>query len=143
MSWSPFLDFRFYVVLGLGLAGLLALAQRLARAPSARTMGLVALRGLILSILIVILLNPIRTERELRPGPAPSAIFLLDGSRSMGLEAQTRVARLGPARSSVPDRSCPGTVSREFSRTGSAKRWKLWRSRSACRCRNPGTTRPG
>ena len=62
MSWSPFLDFRFYVVLALGLAGLLALAQRLARAPSARTMGLVALRGLILCILVVILLNPIRTE---------------------------------------------------------------------------------
>ena len=87
MTWSPLLDLRFYLVLVLALAGLLALAQRLARSPSARGLRLIALRGLSLSILILILLNPIRIDQEIRPGPPPTAIFLLDRSRSMGLEA--------------------------------------------------------
>src|SRR5271165_6471996 len=87
MTWSPLLDIRFYMVLALALAGLLALAQRLARGPSAQDLGLILLRGLNLSILVLILLNPIRIERDLLPGPPPSAVFLLDGSRSMSLEA--------------------------------------------------------
>lgn len=89
MTWSPLLDIRFYVVLALALAGLLALAQRLARGTSARGLGLIVLRGLTLGILVLILLNPIRIERETRPGPPPTAVFLLDGSRSMSLEAPT------------------------------------------------------
>ncbi len=89
MTWSPFLDLRFYLVLALAVAGLLALAQRLTRGPSARGLRLIALRGLTLGVLVLILLNPIRIEREVRPGPPPSAIYLEDGSRSMGLEAPT------------------------------------------------------
>ena len=89
MTWSPLLDIRFYLVLALALAGLLAMARQLARGPSARGLGLILLRGLTLSILVLILLNPIRIERETRPGPPPTAVFLLDGSRSMGLEAPT------------------------------------------------------
>src|SRR5208337_747313 len=87
MTWLPLLDIRFYVVLALALAGLLALAQRLAHGPGALGLGLILLRGLTLSILVLILLNPIRIERDLRPGPPPAAVFLLDGSRSMSLEA--------------------------------------------------------
>jgi len=87
MTWSPLLDIRFYVVLALALVGLLALAQRLARGASAQGLRLILLRGLTLSILVLILLNPLRIERDLRPGPPPSAVFLLDGSRSMSLEA--------------------------------------------------------
>ena len=70
MTWSPLLDIRFYVVLALALAGLLALAHRLARGPSARGLGLILLRGLTLSILVLILLNPIRIERETASGTA-------------------------------------------------------------------------
>ena len=86
MTWSPLLDIRFFVVLALALAGLLVLAHRLARGPGARGLGLILLRGLTLSILVLILLNPIQIERDLRPGPPPTAVFLLDGSRSMSLE---------------------------------------------------------
>ena len=55
--------------------------------PSARGLVLISLRVLTLGILVLILLNPIRIDRELRPGLPPTAIFLVDGSRSMSLEA--------------------------------------------------------
>ncbi len=87
MTFSPSLDIRFFIVLALVLAGLLVLAHRLARGPSARGLGLILLRALTLSILVLILLDPIQIRRDLRPGPPPTAIFLLDGSRSMSLEA--------------------------------------------------------
>jgi uncharacterized membrane protein len=87
MTWSPSLDIRFHVVLALVLAGLLVVAHRLARGPGARGLGLFLLRALTLSILVLILLNPIQIRRDLRPGPSPRAVFLLDGSRSMSLEA--------------------------------------------------------
>jgi uncharacterized membrane protein len=87
MTWEPSLDIRFYVALALALAGLLALAQRWARAAAARSGALVGLRAATLSILILILLNPIHIARVTHPGPLPTAIFLFDSSRSMSLES--------------------------------------------------------
>src|SRR4051812_30873083 len=86
MEWSHPHSYKFYVVLALALAGLLGLALRFASAPSARSALLVALRAAALSVLVVILLNPVRLAELRRPGRKPGAAFLLDGSRSMGLE---------------------------------------------------------
>jgi len=81
--------------LSLGLAGTLALALTAVLvvsrwwfgppAPLARRWGLVALRALTLSVLLAILLNPIRIDES--PGPIQRArvVYLLDSSRSMAL----------------------------------------------------------
>jgi uncharacterized membrane protein len=87
MTWAPSLDVRFSLALGLGLAGLLALSHRWARAAGARNAVLIGLRAATLSILILILLNPVRIARVTHPGPPPTAIFLFDSSRSMSLES--------------------------------------------------------
>ena len=42
-----------------------------------------------MAVLVLILLNPSREERISRPGPKPPAVFLIDESRSMSLEAPT------------------------------------------------------
>ncbi len=87
MGWSYPDAFPFYLVLSLGLAGFLLLAFRFAAAPGARSKALVALRASTLGILVLILINPVRIREEKRAGPAPTAVFLLDVSRSMSLEA--------------------------------------------------------
>ncbi len=93
MGWSHPHEGRFYLVLAIALAGLLALASRLARAPSARAKTLLALRGLAIGVLVLILLNPVRVNEVRYRGAEPPAIFLLDESRSMGLEAPRSRAR--------------------------------------------------
>ncbi len=49
-------------------------------------MALLALRAAALSVIFLILFNPIRFQTEKRAGPEPTAVFLLDQSRSMSLE---------------------------------------------------------
>jgi uncharacterized membrane protein len=93
MIWSNAHEGRFYVVLAIGLVGLLFLAFRFASAPTARSKSLVTLRAAALSVLVLILLNPVRVEQVKRAGPAPTAVFLIDGSRSMSLEAPVSRAR--------------------------------------------------
>jgi uncharacterized membrane protein len=85
LSYSD--DIHFSLVLVSVLAGLLFLAFRFASAPTARSKALVTLRAAALSVLILILLNPVRVQQVKRAGPAPTAVFLIDGSRSMSLEA--------------------------------------------------------
>jgi uncharacterized membrane protein len=89
MIWSHPHDGWFYLALAAGLAGLIALAARLASAPAARGRALLALRAASLGLLVLILLNPSRVVRTRREGPTPEAIFLVDESRSMGLESPT------------------------------------------------------
>jgi hypothetical protein len=86
MTWSHSLDGRF-ALLTVVLVILLVLAFRFASAQLARSKGLLALRAAALGVLILILLDPIRVREEKRPGPAPTAVFLLDESRSMSLES--------------------------------------------------------
>ena len=62
------------------------LAFRFASAPRARSKGLLALRAAALGVLVLILLDPVRVQTEKRAGPEPTAVFLLDQSRSMSLE---------------------------------------------------------
>ena len=46
-----------------------------------------------LGVLVLILLNPTREEHEKQQGPRPTALFLLDRSRSMSLESPTSRAQ--------------------------------------------------
>jgi uncharacterized membrane protein len=87
MIWSHPHDTRFFLVLVVGLVGLLALAFRLASAPSARSKALLALRGAAIGLVVLILLNPTRVQEDKHFGAMPTAVFLLDESRSMSLEA--------------------------------------------------------
>src|SRR6516225_7122377 len=85
-QWSPPYGPWTYVGLGLGLAVLLLLARRFARSPSARNWLLLLLRGAVLSLLVLVLLNLVRvTETQLPPRP-PEVLYLVDCSRSMALD---------------------------------------------------------
>ena len=86
----------FFLLLAIGLVSLLVLAFRLASAPNARSKALVALRASALGTLVLILLNPTRVQEARQTGPQPGAVFLLDQSRSMSLEApRTRAQAAG------------------------------------------------
>src|SRR4051794_26548516 len=86
MEWSRPHAIEFAAAIGLGLLGLLMLARGVARSPDARSVVLLGLRGSALAILVVILLDPSRTVETRIPGEKPTAVFLIDGSRSMSLE---------------------------------------------------------
>ncbi len=89
MVWSHPHEASFYLVLAVGLAGLLVLAFRFAATQRARSKVLLALRAAALGVLVLILLNPTRAKHEKHTGPQPTAFFLLDESRSMSLESPT------------------------------------------------------
>jgi uncharacterized membrane protein len=86
MTWAPAFDVRFYLALALVLAGLMVLAQRFALVATAQGSVLYLLRIAVLSIVVFILLDPIRIDKVRRPGPLPTAVYLFDSSRSMSLE---------------------------------------------------------
>ena len=89
MVWSYPHYGQLYLVLAVGLAAVLILEFRFGATKNARSKVLLALRSAAVSVLVLILLNPTREEHEKHPGPRPSALFLLDRSRSMGLESPT------------------------------------------------------
>jgi hypothetical protein len=89
MIWSHPHDGQFYVVLAVGLAGVLVLAFRFFASKSARSSALLALRAAALGVLVLILLNPTQARQTKHTGPQPTALFLLDESRSMSLEYPT------------------------------------------------------
>jgi uncharacterized membrane protein len=93
MIWSHPFDDRVYLVIAAGVVGVLVAAFRFKSAAGARNSVLVALRAAAISILFVILLNPMRVREEMHTGPTPAAVFLLDESRSMSLEAPRTRAR--------------------------------------------------
>jgi uncharacterized membrane protein len=86
MLWSYTDAVPFYLVLTVGLVAFLAVAFGSAAAPGARSKTLAALRAGSLGVLVLILINPVAVREEKRPGPEPTAVFLLDQSRSMSLE---------------------------------------------------------
>ena len=87
MVWSHPYNSLFFILLALGLAGSLALAFALATAPNARSKAIIVLRALAIGTLVLILLNPSHVRETRQTAPQPTAVFLLDVSRSMGLEA--------------------------------------------------------
>jgi uncharacterized membrane protein len=96
MEWSRPNAIEFIAAVGLASLALLMLARRVARSPEARSLTLVLLRATALAVLVAILLDPVRTIETRIPGDRPTAVFLVDGSRSMGLERpSTRLDRVG------------------------------------------------
>jgi uncharacterized membrane protein len=95
MVWSHPHSSLFFILLVLGLVGSLALAFRIASTPYARSKVLLALRAAALGTLVLILLNPTRVQETRQAGEQPAAIFLLDESRSMSLEAPRSRAESG------------------------------------------------
>ena len=65
------------------------------RRPTRGARRLVALRAAAIGTLVLILLNPTRVQETRQTGPQPAAVFLLDQSRSMSLEAPQSRAQAG------------------------------------------------
>ena len=104
MVWSHPHPGEFAAAVGLGLIGLVLLARRLARSTDARSLTLAGLRAASLVLLVMILLDPVRTVETRIPGERPNAVFLVDGSRSMSLERpSSRLDQVSPS-----DRPRPG-----------------------------------
>jgi hypothetical protein len=89
MTWSHPHDGWFYVAVALGILVFLFLAFRFAESAKARSSLLWALRTAALGVLLLILINPTRVDREKHKGPPPRALYLIDESRSMSLESPT------------------------------------------------------
>lgn len=125
MEWSRPNPIEFAVLVGLSLAALLMLARRASRSPGARSWVLVVLRGLALAILVLILLDPVRTTETRIPGDRPTAILLVDGSRSMSLERPSSrldqvASEIKAAEASIPSDRLPTIERYRFGRTLSA-----------------------
>ena len=85
LQWLPPYSIAVYLGLLVGCLLLLWLARRWATSPLARSPVLLLLRVIVLSLLILILLNPVHRS-EIRTPPRPAEIaFLVDCSKSMGL----------------------------------------------------------
>ena len=104
IQWAS--PFSLGLVLALAVAAALAfvLLRRAAGGPlaPARRRGLWALRGLILAVLALILLNPVRVEETPGAVERPKVVYLVDTSQSMALgKAESPV---GPGRLDDPRR---------------------------------------
>ena len=122
MEWSRPHSLEFAAALGLGLLGLIFLARRAARSPDARSLVLVALRASALLVLVLILLDPVETTESRLPGEKPTAVLLVDSSRSMGLERPTSrldraSAEITEGLATVPVDRMPGVDRYRFGRT--------------------------
>ncbi len=94
MQWAPTHSTGVFLAIGLGLVLLLLLARWCATSPAARSPWLLVLRGAILAILLVILLEPVRVTETRLPPKLPRLVYLVDDSRSMALEQpQSRLDR--------------------------------------------------
>jgi hypothetical protein len=99
MEWSGSHSSSYYIALAVGLVAVLLLAWRFATVPTARSVLLLGLRSAVLIVLFVILLEPVRVTATRLPQPPPSAVYLVDCSRSMGLETPTN--RFNQARRTI------------------------------------------
>jgi hypothetical protein len=99
MEWAPSHPSVYYVAFAAGLCAALFLARRFATVRTAGSLLLLGLRAAVLAILFVILLEPVRVTATRLPEQPPTAVFLVDRSRSMALEAPN--TRLNQARQTI------------------------------------------
>jgi hypothetical protein len=99
MEWSPSHTLTYYIFFAAGLCAALFLARRLATVRTARSLILLGLRAAVLAILFVILLEPVRVTATRLPDQPPTAVYLIDRSRSMALDAP--ISRLDQARGTI------------------------------------------
>ena len=106
LHWLPPYPIAVYLGLLAGCVLVLWLARRWATSPLARSPLLLALRAIVLSLLILMLLNPVqRSEIRLPPQPAGIAL-LVDCSKSMGLNRPGN--RLDQVKQTLQQCSVPG-----------------------------------
>lgn len=86
MEWSNSLTWPAWLAIVAIVGLLLFAARRLALSDTARSAWLLALRVLAIALLLVLLANPVRVDELRQPDRLPSAMFLVDASRSMALE---------------------------------------------------------
>jgi uncharacterized membrane protein len=86
LEWSPPYGAWTYIAAAVVLAALLLLARRWARSPAARGWGLLLLRGAVLALVLLILLNLVRVTETRLPPRVPEVVYLVDCSRSMALD---------------------------------------------------------
>ena len=86
LEWSPPYSAWTYVAAAVALAALLLLARRWARSPAARGWALLLLRGGVLALVLLILLNLVRVTETRLPPRVPEVVYLVDCSRSMALD---------------------------------------------------------
>src|SRR5438105_2525109 len=101
MQWSTPYSPQFFILTGLVLVGLLLLARRLSLTPTARSWLLLLLRAATLGVLLFLLANPVEVSESRLPPKAPSAVFLVDGSRSMAFDRP--VSRIEQTRQTIAD----------------------------------------
>src|SRR5438045_4169889 len=86
LEWSSPYPGWVYLILGAGFVVLIAIARRTAISDRLRRWWLFLPRLMVLSLLLLVLLNPVE-RRELRLPDQPAQVpFLIDASRSMALE---------------------------------------------------------
>ena len=85
LQWSPPYSVAVYLGLLAGCVLVLWLARRWATSPLARSPVLLVLRAIVLSLLILMLLNPVHRSEIRSPPRAAEVVFLVDCSKSMGL----------------------------------------------------------
>jgi uncharacterized membrane protein len=105
-EWSPPYATAVYVGLALGLLAVLFLARRYAKSPTARRWPLLLLRGLVLGVLLLILLNYVRVTETRLPPRVPEVAYLIDCSRSMALDRPT--SRLSTVKHALAHAQPPG-----------------------------------
>ncbi|HET6882033.1 MAG TPA: glutamine amidotransferase [Pirellulales bacterium] len=85
-EWSRPYPVWAYFLLAVALLGLIAAARRLAISDRLRSWTLFVPRLVVLALLLWVLLNPVRRQEHRLPSLPPQVHYLLDASRSMGLE---------------------------------------------------------
>ncbi len=86
MTWNPLYGPLTYLALAAGLVIALMLVRRLGKSPSLVRWIFVIPRAAVLSLLVLILLNPVREAPRQLPPRRAHVTCLIDASRSMGLD---------------------------------------------------------
>jgi uncharacterized membrane protein len=85
-QWSPPYLAVAYIGIGLALLCALFLARQFARSPTAKRLPLLIVRGGVLALLLILLLNPVQVSQTRLPPHVPEMVYLVDCSRSMALD---------------------------------------------------------
>ena len=86
LDWSSPYPVWIYLALAVGCLALILLARHWAISQPLRRWALFLPRLVVLGLLLAILLNPVRRQEHRLPAQPPQVLYLLDSSRSMGLE---------------------------------------------------------
>lgn len=89
IDWQPLYSTGVYLVLLIAIVGLLAVARWIAVSRKNRRLILMCLRGAIMAVLVVLLLNPLDRRETVLPPRPPSVALLIDCSQSMSLGVGT------------------------------------------------------